>query len=120
MLARRVNYAKYVKQVHLPSKSMKKEREMQSLISTLKHPVKQAVKFQPGTRVPFENQFFTKRSSKSAGNVREKPASKLPLINESQTGSFGDQEISTKKQVASTEGGLFKSASYKSLRKDYI
>ena len=40
MLNRRVNYAKYVKQVHLPSKSETKVHEMQHLISTQKHPVR--------------------------------------------------------------------------------
>lgn len=34
------SYARYVREMHLPPKSRTKERELQELISSIKHPVK--------------------------------------------------------------------------------
>ena len=42
MLKRRVDYASHVKQVYLPNKSEKKERELIDLMSRIKHPVRVA------------------------------------------------------------------------------
>jgi|TARA_B110000285_G_scaffold224425_1_gene281254 hypothetical protein len=40
MLKRRVDYASHVKQVYLPAKSDKKERELADLRSRLHHPIR--------------------------------------------------------------------------------
>lgn len=79
--------------VHLPAKSLKKEREMQELISGLRHPVKTQVKLLPSTHLAFEPQFFTKRGIRSAGvksaaDVSHRHDFKLPqVMGESQNGS---------------------------------
>ena len=90
-----MNYSKYVKQVHLPAKSAKKEREMLNLISGLNHPVKQAIKVNPSTSVNFDPAaFLNARGSRSAGQKRANDPSskngknmKLPQIYEDQNGS---------------------------------
>ena len=67
-----VNYSRYVKQVHLPARSAKKEREMLNLMSGLKHPVRLAIKINPGAPVDSEQPqaFFNMRGSRSAGHMR--------------------------------------------------
>jgi len=45
------NYARYVREMHLPHKSKAKEQELSDLISSLKHPVRKAVKYPPGAEL---------------------------------------------------------------------
>lgn len=48
LIEKKDNYAKYVKEMHLPMKSRRKEEELNSLIGHLKHPVRETKKYKPG------------------------------------------------------------------------
>lgn len=49
LIDKKDNYAKYVKEMHLPHKSKKKEKELQELREALHHPVRHTVKYPPGS-----------------------------------------------------------------------
>ena len=49
LIEKKVSYAKYVKEMHLPHRSKKKEKELKELIESLKHPVKNPVKYSPSS-----------------------------------------------------------------------
>jgi hypothetical protein len=40
LIEKKDSYAKYVREMHLPQKSEAKEKELKTLIDTLKHPVR--------------------------------------------------------------------------------
>lgn len=79
MLNRRVNYAKYVKQVHLPPKSDKKAYELQHLISGLKHPVKVSSKANPGGKL---DEYYVRPRSYQRNPKAYEDDLKLPNINQ--------------------------------------
>jgi len=47
LIEKKVNYAKYVRDVHLPTVSFRKQKEMENIKDHLKHPVRTAVKVSP-------------------------------------------------------------------------
>lgn len=51
LIDKKDNYAKYVREMHLPARSKKKEKELQKLIDTLHHPVRNTIKYPPGTNI---------------------------------------------------------------------
>lgn len=51
LIDKKDSYARYVREMHIPNKSKKKEKELQELISTLKHPVRNPVRISPGAEV---------------------------------------------------------------------
>lgn len=57
LVEKKENYARYVREMHLPSKSRLKEQELQDMIQSLKHPVKKAVKHPPGSSVQRSRSF---------------------------------------------------------------
>ena len=64
MIEKSYNYAKYVRDVHLPNVSFKKQKEMENLKDKLKHPVRAAVKYSPNQ--PFNylpDNYMTKSAS---------------------------------------------------------
>jgi hypothetical protein len=48
LIEKKESYAKYVREMHLPPKSVNKEKELQDLIHSLKHPVRHGTKHKPG------------------------------------------------------------------------
>lgn len=56
MQDKRNNYAKYVRDVHLPLVSSKKQQEMKILKDKLKHPVRQSQRASPGLAVSFKQE----------------------------------------------------------------
>ncbi len=50
------NYAKYVREVHLPIVSLKKQQELKHLKDKLKHPVRQSQRICPGLAVSFKQE----------------------------------------------------------------
>ena len=51
LIEKKDSYAKYVREMHVPVKSRKKEEELEELVKRLKHPVKEGVKYAPGLRM---------------------------------------------------------------------
>jgi hypothetical protein len=51
LIDKKDNYAKYVREMHLPSISDKKSRELKKLVETLHHPVRNTVKYPPGSLI---------------------------------------------------------------------
>lgn len=51
LIEKKENYARYVKEMHLPLKSQRKERELIQLKEGLKHPVREAKKYPPGDKL---------------------------------------------------------------------
>ena len=49
MADKKVNYAKYVQECHMPSVSFTKQKQMENLIDRLKHPVRDSTKVSPGS-----------------------------------------------------------------------
>lgn len=58
------NYAQYVKEVHVPSVSFKKQQEMKNLKDRLKHPVRESQRVSPGAAM-----FMLNRSNTSASQL---------------------------------------------------
>lgn len=67
LIDKKENYARYVREMHLPSKSQKKEQELQSLISQLHHPVRNPIKYPPGTK--FEGMARSQTISRGRGSL---------------------------------------------------
>jgi hypothetical protein len=51
LMDKKENYAKYVREMHLPQRSQKKTKELEGLIKSLKHPVKQTKRYTPGSSI---------------------------------------------------------------------
>ena len=51
LIDKKDSYAKYVREMHLPAKSKQKEKELQKLIGTLHHPVRNTIKYPPGSNL---------------------------------------------------------------------
>lgn len=89
---RSIKYSKYVKQVHLPARSVKKEREMLQLISQTRPNIREKVP--PNKNEARNHNFFNRRNHSANINYRPTPDGldnlKLPPIiqnHESQNGS---------------------------------
>lgn len=50
-MEKKQSYANYVREMHLPPKSIRKERELQELVGLLKHPVRSSIKYAPSTNI---------------------------------------------------------------------
>jgi hypothetical protein len=51
LIDKKENYAKYVREMHIPAKCKKKELERKELIEAIKHPVRESIKYKPSTVV---------------------------------------------------------------------
>ena len=62
LIDKKDNYAKYVREMHLPVKSKKKEAERLEIIENIKHPVRDKIKYKPSTIIEISKTASLNRS----------------------------------------------------------
>ena len=95
------NYARYVREMHLPQRSKAKEQELQELVAALKHPVRRAVKHPPGQELADASSVQRARSLSRGHNLsmsqngdefgRQRPSSRSASAHRRQLGSLRKQ-----------------------------
>ena len=51
LLEKKENYARYLREMHLPPRSKKKEDELKALVDHIHHPVRSGFKHPPGSKL---------------------------------------------------------------------
>ena len=70
LIEKKESYARYVREMHLPPRNKGKEQELQDMIQSLKHPVRDSRKYPPGTDIlSIKRARSMSRGGHASGNI---------------------------------------------------